>query len=311
MNSKRISNINESFKSITSKYEVWLSTLGFGSSVCYGYKFRVVDFFEWLQTQNILQINLINQNHIKQYFEYLQIRKNKRRSGTISITHLNHNFDAIDKLLEFLHQIGLQTAPLPTNFRIKNYKQDRIDNIKPLTREQIQLLQDNITNDKLYTATYYTYKTIERKQYTLQLLFALYYGCGLRRKEGYNLTADDIDFERKTVFIRQGKGYKDRIVPMSNGIYDTLEDYVYNFRNLQKLNHQRLFVLSHLQIAQSLRDLQNVCDDETLRYKHLTLHTLRHSIATHLLQNGMGIENIAKFLGHTSLESTQIYTHFI
>jgi len=145
----------------------------------------------------------------------------------------------------------------------------------------------------------------------LQLLFALYYGCGLRRKEGYNLTPADVDFERKTIFIKQGKGYKDRVVPMSKGVYDTLQDYIYNFRNLQKLDHQRLFVLSHPQIAQSLQDLQSVCDDEMLRNKHLTLHTLRHSIATHLLQNGMGIENIAKFLGHTSLESTQIYTHFI
>jgi len=134
MNPRRTSNINESFKAITSKYEVWLSTLGFGSSVCYGYKFRVIDFFEWLQTKNVCQINTLNRQHIEDYFEYLQLRKNKRRNGTISITHLNHNFDAIDKLLEYLHQTGLHTAPIPTNFRIRRYQQNRVDNIQPLTR---------------------------------------------------------------------------------------------------------------------------------------------------------------------------------
>jgi len=52
-------------------------------------------------------------------------------------------------------------------------------------------------------------------------------------------------------------------------------------------------------------------ENESLKEKNLCLHTLRHSIATHLLQNGMNIENIARFLGHSTLESTQIYTHII
>ncbi|MBN2777899.1 MAG: tyrosine-type recombinase/integrase [Bacteroidales bacterium] len=58
-------------------------------------------------------------------------------------------------------------------------------------------------------------------------------------------------------------------------------------------------------------DLPDYCPDKSIRKKRMTLHILRHSIATHLLQNGMSIESIALFLGHSSLESTQIYTHLV
>lgn len=304
--------LNDNYNTIKNEYALWLNTLGFSSTLCYNYKHYIRDFFEWLQSRNIYHIAALQQAHINAYFEYLQTRPNRRIKGKgLSVSYLNHNFNAVDKLCGFLHQMGMGSAPIPTAYQIKPDKQARIDKIEPLTKEEINILQENITNPELYTALYYTYKTIERKQYTLRLLFALYYGCGLRRKEGFKLTIDDIDFERKTVFVKQGKGYKDRIVPMSKGVYDTLQDYIYNFRHLHKLTHKRLFVLSAPQIAQSLKNLQSVCDNESIRSKNITLHTLRHSIATHLLENGMSIENIALFLGHSSLESTQIYTHFI
>jgi len=143
------------------------------------------------------------------------------------------------------------------------------------------------------------------------LIFALYYGCGLRQSEGYNLQIQDVDFDKKTVFVRQGKNYKDRIVPMSAGVYDTLRDYVYNYRHRLKLNHNRLFTCAKNTIKGKLKYLQNACNDENIRNKRLSLHILRHSIATHLLQNGMNIENISLFLGHCSLDTTQIYTHLI
>jgi integrase/recombinase XerD len=64
-------------------------------------------------------------------------------------------------------------------------------------------------------------------------------------------------------------------------------------------------------MALRLKILQQRTDDNGLQEKNVRLHVLRHSIATHLLQNGMELDKIARFLGHTSLESTQIYTHLI
>jgi integrase/recombinase XerD len=298
---------NASYHAIQKEYALWLNTLGFSSSVVYDYKFRVKDLFEWLQTKNINTVNTISQTHINKYFDYLQTRPNKRKSGGLSSAHLNHNFMAIDKLLEFLHQMGLQTAPIPTNYRIKPDKQARIENIQPFTTEEIKTLQANIEN----TYPNFTYLQREAKHEQLKLIFALYYGCGLRRTEGGKLTVNDIDFDKRTIFIRQGKNYKDRIVPMNSGVYKALEHYIYNFRNLQKLNHRRLFINTTGTLNNSLKDLQQATNCEAIKNKRLTLHILRHSIATHLLQNGMSIESIALFLGHSSLESTQIYTHLI
>jgi integrase/recombinase XerD len=298
--------INEHYKAIHQAYITWLTTLGFSKSMITDYTGRIKDFFEWLALQNIHHIGTLTHQHIKTYFEYLQTRPNKRRKGkTLSISHLNHNFIAVDKLLEFLHQIGKDNVPVPTNFRIKIDEKTRINNIQPFSKEEIKTLQANIKN----TYKRYCYKEREPKHEQLKLIFALYYACGLRRTEGYNLTINDIDFDKKTIFIRQGKNYKDRIVPINESVCKAIEHYIYNFRNFYKLPHNRLFIDKTKTLNSSLQKLQNVCKNPNIRAKKLTLHILRHSIATHLLQNGMSIENISRFLGHSSLETTQIYTH--
>jgi integrase/recombinase XerD len=299
--------LNQNFKAIQIEYVKWLNTLGFSAGLVYDYNFRIKDFFTYLQEKNIAQINLITAKIIENYFDYLQTRSNKRKSGALSISHLNHNFLAIDKLLEFLHQMGLNTLPIPTNYRIKTDKQQRINKIQPFTAEEIKILQSNI----IHTYNHLNHKHKEEKQEQLKLIFVLYYGCGLRRDEGYKLTISDINFDKKTIFIRQGKNYKDRIIPMNTGVCDALKDYIYNYRNLLKTYHKRLFINTTGTLNKSLQDLQKVTENETIQSKKITLHILRHSIATHLLQNGMSIENIALFLGHSSLESTQIYTHLI
>ena len=98
---------------------------------------------------------------------------------------------------------------------------------------------------------------------------------------------------------------------MSAGVYKELQDYVYNYRPRLKLKHNRLFNCNMFVLGTKLKTLQNTCENENIKAKRLSLHVLRHSIATHLLQNGMSIENIALFLGHSNLDTTQIYTHLI
>jgi integrase/recombinase XerD len=299
--------LNENFNEIKNEYAVWLTTLGFSSAVVVDYKDRTRDFFEWLETKNINAVNIITQKNVETYFDFLQTRPNKRRKGALSISHLNHNFLAVDKLLEFLHQMNFTTAPIPTNYRIKPDKQQRINNIQPFTKEEIKTLQANINN----TYSTFTFKQKEEKQEQLKLMFALYYGCGLRRNEGYKLTVNDIDFDKKTLFVKQGKNYKDRIIPMNTSVCKALEHYIYNYRNLLKLNHKRLFTSTTGTLNNSLQHLHKITEYEAIQSKKITLHILRHSIATHLLQAGMSIESIALFLGHSSLESTQIYTHLM
>ena len=300
--------MNTSYKAILEEYSCWLDTLGFSDGITYNYKHYMRDFFEWLESRQIQSINRLTAKDITDYHNYLERRPNKRHKGyLLSLSSINLHFLAIDKLLEFLHHYGMTNSPVPTNRLIKIDKTEQMLKITVLTQEEIKTLYNCIPN------TYPTYPFEERqtKQYELKLIFALYYGCGLRRKEGYKLQIQDIDFDRKTVFVKQGKNYKDRIIPMSDGVYRELQDYVYNFRSRLKLNHNRLFVYGSQTIYSRFKYLQNICPDENIKSKRLYLHVLRHSIATHLLQNGMSIENISLFLGHSTLDTTQLYAHLV
>jgi integrase/recombinase XerD len=296
------------YNNITKEYVTWLDTLGYSDNILKSCKLCVQEFFKWLENNNIDNINRLTIRHINHYYHYLETRPNKVFKGKLlSIVQLNRHYFAIDKLLEFLHQYGQDNVPVPTKKRIKLDPQERIKKIEIFTQEEIKTLYNSIPNTYLKRP----FEQRQAKQAELKLIFALYYGCGLRRNEGYNLCIQDIDFDKKTVFVRQGKNYKDRFIPMSAGVYKELEDYIYNFRYQLKLNHNRLFICDNKTIRIKLKNLQSHCEDENIRAKRLTLHGLRHSIATHLLQNGMSIENIALFLGHSSLDSTQIYTHLI
>lgn len=297
--------MNQHYQSIHKEYGLWLETLGFSDGMVYNFKNMAAVFFNWLEKNNISSITRLTQKHVKNYFDYLQARPNMLWPGGLSLSHLNSNFTAIDKLLECLHQLGMNGAPVPTGFRLYIDKQQRIKNIEPFTVAEIKELQDNIPN--AYPNLEFEQKEAKIEQ--LKLVFVLYYGCGLRRAEGYNLKLNDIDFDNKTLFVRQGKNYKDRIVPMNAGVYKALQHYVYNFRNLQKVKHRRLFINAIGTLYNNIKVLQATCNNPAIKNKRLTFHILRHSIATHLLQNGMSVENIARFLGHSSLSSTQIYTH--
>lgn len=299
--------MNEHFNTLQTEYTNWLDTLGFSGGLVYDYTFRIKEFLHWLKQNNITHIINLTEKNIYAYINYLETRPNLRRKGGLSVAHLNHNFMAIDKFLEFLHQMGMETAPIPINHRIKPDKQARINNIQPLTQAEIKELQANIKN----TYPDFTFIQREIKHEQLRLIFVLYYACGLRRTEGQNLQIKDIDFDKKTIFIRQGKNYKDRVIPINKEVLKALEHYIYNFRNLQKVKHNRLFLYTTGTLNNNLQELQRITGNEQIRAKKLTLHILRHSIATHLLQNGMSIENIAKFLGHSTLDSTQIYTHIV
>lgn len=299
---------NQGYKNIIVSYSQWMETLGFTESTVIDCKDRVTDFFLWLESKNILSIQLLSPKTIFDYFGYLEVRPNKRKKGVVlGISHLNHNFFAVDKLLEFFHHQGLHNLPSPTLYRIKPDNQARIEKIQPFTQLEIKSLYSAI----IHTYEHFSLEHREAKHQQLRLSFALFYGCGLRRSEGYRLTISDIDFDRRAIFIKQGKGNKDRVVPMSAGVFKDLQEYVYGFRCTLKLKHNRLFVHTANTILVSLKYLQNHCGDETIKAKRIDFHIMRHSIATHLLQNGMSIENIALFLGHDSLESTQIYTHLL
>lgn len=300
--------MNDNYTALTKEYAHWFDTLGYNAKTKKRYTGIITQFFSYLQANNINHISLLNHEHIKDYFDYVQTIKSQKTGEAYSIIHLNDIFFAVDKLCQFLHDMGMKNAPAPLNYRIKiDQRQENIDKIEPFSIEEIKLLQKAIPD----TYPKYSFTLREQRHKQLELIFALCYGCALRRMEAYKLTADNVDFDRKTIFIKQGKNYKDRIVPMSDNVCNTLKDYIYNFRNFQKLPHNGLFINSLSELHNSLKEAQKATKNEEIQAKRLYFHILRHSMATHLLQNGMNIESISKFLGHSSLISTQVYTHIV
>lgn len=298
--------MEQHYTELKDHYKTWLYTLGFSSHTVKSYPQMLHHFFEYLQTQGVNHITKLNQKQIENYFEHLQTRTNKRIKGkALSKAHLNKNFDTVDKFLEFLHQRGMNSAPQPTRYRIMETRHEVMNKVKAFTREEIQTLYHS--TPKLFPQL--PYKEAEPRQALATLILDLCYGCGLRKSEVFNLLIEDIDLNKKILFVRQAKGYKDRYIPLSETVNKRITEFIYQHRKAFNTQSKQLFPLSLHSLPYYFKILLK-CSG--LQYETGTgLHILRHSIATHLLQNGMSIEQIARFLGHGTLESTQVYTHLI
>jgi integrase/recombinase XerD len=138
---------------------------------------------------------------------------------------------------------------------------------------------------------------------------AVLYSTGIRLSELLNLTIKDIDSQRFLIHIRQGKGAKDRYVPLSKRVLEILRDY---YRNEKYKPVTYLFSGKSLNEPLHPRTVQRFISEAKERAgikKKVSPHVLRHTMATHLLDNGTNIRKIQAVLGHNSLRTTQIYTH--
>jgi len=138
-------------------------------------------------------------------------------------------------------------------------------------------------------------------------IIGLIYSSGLRIGELINLHISDLDLERNTIHIRRGKGRKDRVCDLGERIKPMLINYAQTYQ-------PKLFLFEgdesgKAYSASSIRQfLRRSCKAAGIK-KHVTPHTLRHSYATHLLENGVDVRYIQELLGHSRPETTMIYTH--
>lgn len=138
-------------------------------------------------------------------------------------------------------------------------------------------------------------------------MLSIIYACGLRRSELLNLTLKDVLSDRHLLFIRQSKGKKDRMLPISDKLISMLREYYRAYKP-----KRWLFEGQNPGEQYSERSLQLVLNQALNKArinKPVTLHWLRHSYATHLLENGTDLRYIQELLGHSSSKTTEIYTH--
>lgn len=301
---------------IERSFKEWLEITGYASQTVYGMPNHVREFLYYLQTKGKTQLHDITIEAMKDYYHnHLKGRKNYlHKCGSISNGHLNKQQQALRKFAEYLRQTGKLTIG---KFDLRN--EEIIDKkIDVVTIEEIK---------QLYAASYiyndgdiWGVANQERIGMRDRAMISIFYGCGLRRNEGVQLMVDDIHFEKQYIHVKAGKNYKERLVPINKTNLQYIQDYLYDARMFLlkgNRNTEAFFISAKASKADGyslllrLKVLINKTGNAALQQKEVGLHTLRHSIATHLLQSGVSLENIAKFLGHASLESTQIYTHLI
>ena len=167
-------------------------------------------------------------------------------------------------------------------------RQHRLPNV--LSRQEVKNILESVNNEKH------------------RVMLSIIYGCGLRRSEVLNLVPADIDKDRKLIRIRQSKGFKDRFVPLSEKLIEMINQYAIHYRP-----EKYLFEGQYRGTRYSETSLEKVFrtafERAGIRKQNITLHGLRHSYATHLLEAGTDLRYIQELLGHKSSKTTEIYTH--
>ena len=145
-----------------------------------------------------------------------------------------------------------------------------------------------------------------------RLIFEFLYGTGCRISELVNTDLQDIDFEANVIKIRFGKGSKQRLIPLGKDLKKSIESYVIQVRtNLVKSKISDSLLLNARGQRLSRQTIWMVINIYAKEHgiKDLTPHTLRHAFATHLLEGGADVRVVQELLGHSSINTTQIYTH--
>ena len=183
----------------------------------------------------------------------------------------------------------------------KTVRETKID-IEKIHRPKRQKILPNVLSKEEVKSILDAHNNIKHKT-----MLSLIYSCGLRRSELINLKLTDIDSKRNIVIIRQSKGRKDRITPLSSKILDLLRVYYKQHKPKKYLFEGQESGTFYSE--QSLQSVLKQALQKTKIKKPVTLHWLRHSYATHLLESGTDLRYIQELLGHNSSKTTEIYTH--
>jgi len=140
-----------------------------------------------------------------------------------------------------------------------------------------------------------------------KIMLSLVYACGLRRGELLHIKPKDIDSKRKLLLIRNAKGRKDRIAPLSEKLIVLLREYYTMYKPKTWLFEGQEKGSKYS--ATSVQKILKLAISEAKIKKPVSLHWLRHSYATHLLEGGTDLRYIQEILGHKSSKTTEIYTH--
>lgn len=311
---KQLTLHSEAYRYIITSFKEWLQTLGYSEQTVYQLPNYIQEFLFYAESKGYAGLFQITNDLMKEHYYKLKDRNNKRAAGGLSAAYLNKHLQALQKFGDYLRQSGRLLLP---KLDIQS-EEDNAEISDILTQNEIKQIFE-VTNQpyeqKKNDKGIFYYEAMQLRD---KAMLTAFYSCGLRRNEVCHLDIRDIIFEKQILHVRKGKGYKERMVPFTKQSLQHLQNYLYDARPYFCNDKNEAFFVTQSgkrldgqMMLVRLKQLIDFTGNAELMQKEIHLHTLRHSIATHLLQNGMKLERIKEFLGHSSLESTQIYTHFL
>ncbi len=254
------------------KYKQKLNIQNYSKQTINSYLSAIKMFISYFQAN---KFKALNENIIIKYLDYCKTQKQ------YSLSSMKLAYSAI----KFLFTDVLEKE-FPPSLKFSFRKEDKLPAV--LSEKDIILIFNNTENIKH------------------KLILMTIYSGGLRISELLNLKLNDIDIERRVITIKGGKGKKDRIVMLSEKLIPVLKQYI------QKYQPTEYLVENPNGGKYSTTSIRSFYKRSLIKAgirKKVTIHTLRHSFATHLLEHGTDIRYIQELLGHKKLETTQIYTH--
>lgn len=287
---------SDEHKLLRQGFAEWLSVLGYARASVTTLPRHVAEFLHYQELTGKYSVAQLSASDATAFIRHQQTSIGIRTGRVFSAGHINKYIQALQLFSRYIRQSGKS----PVGFTLE---QLQADSSVPawLSRAEIRRLYRVTTEDVLGLRD--------------RAMLSVFYGCGLRLQEGASLELSDVGHDRKVLYVRRGKGYRERYVPMAARSYQDIRDYIEQGRpELLQAPCAALFLDAnrgrpihkqslYLRIKALVRKAGITGDVGT--------HTLRHSIATHLLQSGMPLERIQEFLGHAVLDSTQLYTHLI
>ena len=251
-----------------------LQNLGYSKTVVNNYPKQIRTFLSHFKKS----FTEIYTQDILEYHSHLKTTKGTRTKKPFSESYIHSILLAIKLYFEYLQRTGAIKIN-PYQLKIKSPKSEER---KIFTQEEIQKLYNKST--QLQT-----------------IILHLCYACGMRRNEAVELKTNDIDLENCLLYIRKGKGKKRRVIPFTKQVKKDIEFFL----SVEKNKTENLLNITATRIYEEFKKLLK---KSGLENKKFTLHCLRHTIATQLLEQGMELEKVRDFLGHEYLGTTQIYT---
>lgn len=269
-----------------------ISQRNYSSYTAINYKEDINSFNDYITTHKLAPNLLkINERIIKNYMMFLDTKHLSKRS-------IGRHLSSLKSFYNYLEREKLITRNV-----VNEIKAPKIEKRLPheIKFDEIEMMFESINLDtKLGPRNY--------------LILEMLYGCGLRVSELCSLQIKDIDNKNEIILIH-GKGAKDRYVPIHKGIVMALKDYItYSRVNLIAITEdtQNPFLFINYKgstlTPRGVRKILNKIVFDTSETFKISPHMLRHSFATHLLNNGADLRSVQELLGHENLSTTQIYT---